>query len=66
MLVLFVALVMWFGREIYDFMIPSSATVTVPSFAGETLTDADAEIARLKLTGNVVDHATSDRYPRTS
>lgn len=64
MLVLFVALVMWFGREIYDFMIPSSATVTVPSFAGETLTDADAEIARLKLASNVVDHATSDRYPK--
>jgi beta-lactam-binding protein with PASTA domain len=62
-LVLFVALVMWFGREIYDFMIPSSATVTVPSFVGETLTDAGAEIARLKLASNVVDHATSDRYP---
>lgn len=64
MLVLFVALLMWFGREIYDFMIPSAATVTVPSFAGETLTDADAEIARLKLTSNVVDHTTSDRYPK--
>lgn len=63
-LVLFVALVMWFGREIYDFMIPSAATVTVPSFAGETLTDADAEIARLKLASNVVDHTTSDRYPK--
>ena len=63
-LVLFVALVMWFAREIYDFMIPSSATVTVPSFAGETLTDADAEIARLKLASNVVDHTTSDRYPK--
>lgn len=63
-LALFVALVMWFGREIYDFMIPSSATVTVPSFVGETLTDADAEIARLKLASNVVDHATSDRYPK--
>ncbi len=61
---IFVALIMWFGREIYDFMIPSSATVTVPSFAGETLTDADAEIARLKLTSNVVDRTTSDRYPK--
>jgi beta-lactam-binding protein with PASTA domain len=64
MLVLFVALVMWFGREIYDFMIPSSATVTVPSFVGETLNDADAEVSRLKLTSNVVDHVTSDRYPK--
>lgn len=61
---LFVALVMWFGRQIYDFMIPSSATVTVPSFVGQTLSDANAEIARLKLASNVVDHATSDRYPK--
>jgi len=62
--VLFVALVVWFGREIYDFLIPSSTTVTVPSFVGETLNDANAEIARLNLTAAVVDHATSDRYPK--
>lgn len=43
---------------------PSSATVTVPSFIGQTLGDANAEIARLKLTSAVVDHQTSDRYPK--
>lgn len=63
-LVLFVAVVVWFGRQIYDFLLPSSATVTLPSFVGQTLTDANAEIERLKLSSAVVDHTTSDRYPK--
>jgi beta-lactam-binding protein with PASTA domain len=54
----------WFGRQIYDFLIPSSTTVTLPSFVGQTLTDANAEVDRLKLNSAVVDHATSDRYPK--
>jgi beta-lactam-binding protein with PASTA domain len=62
--VIFVALVVWFGHQIYDFLIPSSATVTVPSFVGQTLTDADAEVERLKLSSAVVDHTSSDRYPK--
>ena len=36
----------------------------MPSFVGQTLTDANAEAARLKLTSAVVDHTTSDRYPK--
>ncbi len=64
MLVIFVAIVVWFGRQIYDFLLPSSATVTVPSFVGQTLQDANAEVARLKLNSAVVDHTTSDRYPK--
>jgi hypothetical protein len=56
--------VVWFGRQIYDFLLPSSSAVTLPSFVGQTLTDADAEIERLKLSSAVVDHATSDRYPK--
>jgi beta-lactam-binding protein with PASTA domain len=56
--------VVWFGRQIYDFLLPSSSSVTIPSFVGQTLTDADAEIERLKLSSAVVDHATSDRYPK--
>jgi beta-lactam-binding protein with PASTA domain len=56
--------VVWFGRQIYDFLLPSSSTVTVPSFVGQTLTDANAEIERLKLSSAVVDHTTSDRYPK--
>lgn len=63
-LVVFVATVVWFGREIHDFLLPPSDTVTVPSFVGQTLTDANAEVARLKLTGAVIDHTTSDRYPK--
>ena len=63
-LVIFVAVVVWFGRQIYDFLLPSAATVTVPSFVGQTLSDANAEIARLKLSSAVVDHTTSDRYPK--
>jgi beta-lactam-binding protein with PASTA domain len=54
----------WFGRQIYDFLIPSSTTVTLPSFVGQTLTDANAEVDRLKLSSAVVDHAISDRYPK--
>jgi len=63
-LVIFVAVVVWFGRQIYDFLLPSSATVTVPSFIGQTLTDANAEVQRLKLSSAVVDHQISDRYPK--
>jgi eukaryotic-like serine/threonine-protein kinase len=63
-LVFFVAVVVWFGRQIYDFVLPSSSTVTVPSFVGQTLDDANAEIARLHLSSAVVDHQTSDRYPK--
>lgn len=64
MLVVFVAVVVWFGRQIHDFLLPPSNTVTVPSFVGQTLTDANAEIARLKLSSAVIDHTTSDRYPK--
>ena len=63
-LAIFVAVVVWFGRQIYDFLLPSSATVTLPSFVGQTLGDANAEVARLKLSSAVVDHTTSDRYPQ--
>ena len=63
-LALFVGVVVWFGREIADFLIPPSQTVTMPSFVGQTLGDANAEIARLKLTSAVVDHTMSDRYPK--
>jgi eukaryotic-like serine/threonine-protein kinase len=63
-LAIFVAVVVWFARQIHDFLLPSTYTVTLPSFVGQTLTDANAEIERLKLTSAVVDHTTSDRYPK--
>ncbi|MBV8067237.1 MAG: hypothetical protein JO113_04610, partial [Candidatus Eremiobacteraeota bacterium] len=59
-LVFFVTVVVWFGRQIYDFLLPSSATVTIPSFVGQTLNDANAEIERLHLSSAVVDHQISD------
>jgi eukaryotic-like serine/threonine-protein kinase len=63
-LVIFVAVLVWFGRQIHDFLLPPTESVTVPSFIGQTLTDADAEIERLKLSSAVVDHTMSDRYPK--
>jgi beta-lactam-binding protein with PASTA domain len=54
----------WFGRQIHDFLLPPTDTVTVPSFVGQTLSDANAEIGRLKLSSAVIDHTTSDRYPK--
>ncbi|MBV8654410.1 MAG: PASTA domain-containing protein, partial [Candidatus Eremiobacteraeota bacterium] len=63
-LVVFVGVLVWFGREIRDFLMPPSDTVTIPSFVGQTLADADAEIERLKLSSAVVDHTMSDRYPK--
>ena len=64
MLALFVAVVVWFGREIHDFLLPPADTVTVPSFVGQTLTDAGNAATRMKLSSSVIDHATSDRYPK--
>ena len=64
MLVVFVTVVVWYGRQIHDFLSPSAATVTVPSFVGQTLNDANAEVGRLHLTSAVVDHQLSDRYPK--
>ena len=64
MLAIFVAVLVWYGRQIHDFLSPSAATVTVPSFVGQTLNDANAEIGRLHLTSAVVDHQLSDRYPK--
>lgn len=63
-LVFFVGVLVWFGREIHDFLMPPSNTVTIPSFVGQTLSDADAEVERLKLSSSVVDHTISDRYPK--
>jgi len=36
----------------------------LPSFVGQTLGDAQAEVSRLDLTSSVVAHTISDRYPR--
>ncbi|HVS47188.1 MAG TPA: PASTA domain-containing protein [Verrucomicrobiae bacterium] len=63
-LALFVGIVVWFGRAIHDFLLPPANTVSVPSFVGQTMGDAKAEIARLHLSENVIATTTSDRYPK--
>jgi beta-lactam-binding protein with PASTA domain len=45
-------------------LLPPSNTVTVPSFIGQSIGDAEAEIQRVKLSSAVIDRTTSDRYPK--
>lgn len=59
----FVGVVVWFGHAIRDFLVPPATTVTVPSFVGTSLIDANEELIRLRLNSQVVEHLTSDRYP---
>lgn len=59
----FVGVVVWFGHAIRDFLVPPATTVTVPSFVGNSLIDANETLARLGLMSQVVEHLTSDRYP---
>lgn len=61
---IFVGVLVWFGRSIHDFLLPGPNTVTVPSFAGVPLSDANNEIARLKLKSSVIGHASSNSYPK--
>jgi len=61
---IFVGVIVWFGRSIHDFLLPGPNTVTVPSFTGVALADANSEIARLQLKSNVIGHATSNQYPK--
>ena len=63
-LAIFIALVTWFSRQIYDFFQPPADIVTLPSFVGQTQQDAAAQAARMHLSSTIIDHATSDRYPK--
>jgi beta-lactam-binding protein with PASTA domain len=63
-LAIFVGLVVWFGRTIHDFLLPPADMVSVPSFVGQTMGDAKAEISRLHLGESVIATITSDRYPK--
>ncbi len=60
----FVGVLVWFGHDIYEFLLPPADTITVPSFIGQASTDASAAAVAMHLSAVVVDHATSDRYPR--
>lgn len=63
-LAIFVGVVVWFGHSIHDFLLPGANTVTVPSFVGQTASDATSEISRLQLKGAVIGHTTSSHYPK--
>ncbi|MBV8244327.1 MAG: PASTA domain-containing protein, partial [Candidatus Eremiobacteraeota bacterium] len=63
-LAIFVAIVVWFGRSIHDFFIPSSSTVLIPSFVGQAVSDATAEATRFNLRSQVVARQMSDQYPK--
>lgn len=60
----FVGMIVWFGRSVHDFLLPAANMVTVPSLAGETLADANAEIVRLKLRSDVIERTPSNHYPK--
>ena len=63
-LALFVAIITWFGRSIHDFVVPSGTSLMVPSFVGQTLSDATAESYRYRMRTQVVARQISDRYPK--
>jgi beta-lactam-binding protein with PASTA domain len=54
----------WFWHQIYDFLLPPADIVTVPTFVGQTASDAAIAAEHMHLTTAVVDHTTSDRYPK--
>jgi beta-lactam-binding protein with PASTA domain len=60
----FVAVVVWFAHQIYLFLLPPANTITVPSFVGQSVSDATAAAQQINLLSQVVDHSTSDRYPK--
>ncbi len=43
---------------------PPANTITVPSFVGQSVSDATAAAQQMNLLPQVVDHSTSDRYPK--
>ncbi|MFN2527164.1 MAG: PASTA domain-containing protein [Candidatus Baltobacteraceae bacterium] len=63
-LALFVAIIVWFARSIHDFLVPTGATLMVPSFVGQTFSDATTEAYRYGLRTQVVARQISDRYPK--
>jgi eukaryotic-like serine/threonine-protein kinase len=60
----FVGVLVWFSHQIYLFLLPPANTITVPSFVGQSVADATAAAQQINLISQVVDHSTSDRYPK--
>jgi serine/threonine-protein kinase len=59
-----VGVIVWFGRAVANFFGPSEHSVLVPTVVGQTLSDAQAEAARLNLAVEVVANQPSDRFPK--
>ena len=59
----FVGVLVWFGHQIFTFLLPPANTITVPAFVGQSVSDASASAEQMHLIPAVVDHSTSDRYP---
>lgn len=64
MLAAFVGVMVWFGHQIYEFLLPPADTITIPSFVGQAQSNASAAAQQMNLVPEVIDHATSDRYPQ--
>jgi beta-lactam-binding protein with PASTA domain len=60
----FVGVLVWFGHQIYAFLLPPADTITIPSFVGQSASDASSAAQQMNLLPEVVDHSTSDRYPK--
>ena len=61
---IFVGIIVWFGRSVHDFFVPTTATLSVPTFTGQTLNDAMSEAYHAGLRTQVVARQISDQYPR--
>jgi serine/threonine-protein kinase len=58
-----VAVVVWFGHSVKEFLGPSESLVLLPSFDGQTFSDANDECGRLHLQCTVIARRASDRFP---
>jgi serine/threonine-protein kinase len=63
-LAFFVAVIVWFGHSVKEFFGPSVSDVLLPTFAGQTIDDANDECSRLHLQCSVIERRSSDRFPR--
>ena len=59
-----VGVVVWFGRSVQDFFVPSAQSVLVPAMVGQTQDDATSECTQLGLRCNVIASQPSDRFPK--
>lgn len=59
-----VGVVVWFGRSIEDFFVPSEQMVLVPAMVGQTQEDATGECGQLGLQCTVLATQPSEKYPK--